>query len=81
MDIVNSDEKTKKSPSVRKLNPWYAYLDTCSTFHQNVNKEMVGNIHEVARGFKLYSNGRISRTNKKTNYDAFLGYLETWFQG
>ena len=62
-----------------KLNPWWAYLDTCYTFHQNVNDESVSNIKEVVRGIKPYSHGGISRTNKKSKYGRFLKYLETWF--
>ena len=78
IDMLNAAGPKKKE--ARCLDPFRVYLDTCSTFHQNINPDTVTNIHTVARGLKSHSNGGVSCTNQKANYGEFLGGLETWFQ-
>ena len=62
------------------INPDFVYLDTCSTFHQNINENSITNICMVSCGMKSHSNSGVSRTNNKANYGEFLRGLETWFQ-
>ena len=62
------------------LDPSYVYLNTCSTFHQNINPNTVNNIHAVSWGLKPHINGAVICTNQKANYGEFLGGLEIWFQ-
>ena len=52
----------------RRLNPFYAYLDTCSTFHQAINPEIISDIKEVVHSLKSYSNGGISKTKQIAKY-------------
>jgi len=80
--MLNNSVKNKVRNLRRRLNPWYAYIDTCSTFHQNLNEESVSHTREVQHILKSHSNGGISHTNLKVaNYGIFIGNLETWFQG
>ena len=68
----------KRGPFI--LNPLYLYLDTCSTFNQNINNNIIHDIQTVVRGIKSQSNRGLNRTNHKGKYGGLLGYLETWFQ-
>ena len=78
--MLNSvpSSKNKKDPFI--LNPFYIYLDTFSTFNQNINKDTIRYIRKVVRGINSHNNKGVSMTNHKVNYGGFLGYLKTWFQ-
>ena len=75
INMLNAAGPKKKE--ARCLDPSYVYLDTCPTFHQNINPDTVTNIHTVSRGPKSHSNGGVSCTNRKANYREFLRGLET----
>lgn len=61
-----------------KLDPWCLYLDTCSTFHQVVNKDCVSEIYDVKHALRSYSNGGPSTTARRSRL-PYLNHLETWF--
>ena len=78
IDMLNATG-TKKAEACH-FDPSYVYLDTCSTFHQNINPDTLNNIQKtVSRGLKSHNNGGVSRTNQKANHGEFLWGLETWF--
>ena len=74
IDMLNATG-TKKAKA-RCLGSSYVYLDTFSTFHQNINPDTVNNIHTVWCGLKSHSNGGVIRINQKANYRESLGGLK-----
>ena len=62
-----------------KLNPFYLYLNTFSTFNNNINENNIQDFWKVVRGLKSHSNGGVRRNNEKGNYSGLLGYAETFF--
>ena len=54
-------------PKACRLDRNYVYIDTCSTFNQNIKPDTVTNMHTVSHGLKSHSNGDVSHTNQKAN--------------
>ncbi|KAL7470808.1 hypothetical protein ACHAXS_011072 [Conticribra weissflogii] len=56
------------------LNKNHVYLDTCSTFHQLVNKDLVSNMHESQTGLVGHCNAGTTTTTTKGKF----GSLDVW---
>ena len=61
IDMLNATGTKETESSCLDLS--YVYLDTCSTFHQNINPDTMSNIHTVSHGLKSCSNGDVGLTN------------------
>ena len=77
--MLNSGPSSENKSFPFRLNPFYLYLHTCSTFNQKINKNTIRYIQKVVRGVKSHNNVGVNRINHKGNYGVFLGYLKTWF--
>ena len=77
--MLNSVPSSENKRNSFRLNMFYIYLDTCSTFNHNINKDTIRDIRKVVQGIKSHRNGVVSRNNQKGNSGGFLGYLKTWF--
>ena len=78
-DMLNLVPSSEKKMVPYRLNPFYLYLDTCSTFNKNINKNTIRYIWKVVQGLKSHRNGGGSRANQKVNYGVLLVYPKTWF--
>ena len=68
-------ELTKKKAST--LNPYFVYLDSCSTYNQVINDNLVTNIRETGKVLKGHCNAGTTSTSKQGD----LGSLKMWING
>ena len=78
--MLNSGPSSEKKRGPFRLNPFYLYPETCSTFNHNINKNTIQVIRKVVRWINSLSNRGVRITNQKGTNGGFLGYVKKWFQ-